>query len=806
MFKMAERIQTRLIEDEMKQSYVDYAMSVITSRALPNVNDGLKPVQRRILYAMNLLGLLHNKPFRKSAHVIGRVLSEFHPHGDVAVYDALVRMAQDFSLRYPLIRGQGNFGSIDGDSAAAMRYTETKLARISEELLVDIDKNTVDFVPNYDDSSKEPIVLPAKLPNLLINGSSGIAVGMATNIPPHNVGEVVDATVSMIDNPSIEVDQLMESLRGPDFPTGGIICGTSGIKNAYRAGRGKIIVRAFAEIDEKNDKKRIIVYEIPYQVNKALLIENIAQLVKDKKIEGISDLRDESDREGMRIVIELKQSANPHVVLNKLYKHTQMQTTFGMIMLALVNGEPKILNLRQIIQNFILHRKNVVTRRTKFELDKAEKRAHILEGLIVALDDIDNVVNLIKKSKDVTIARNSLMKSFKLSEMQAQAILDMRLQRLTSLEVEKIKKEHQELLKLIKDLKEILEDEKKIYAIIRKELLELKDKYGDERRTDFEEYAEMEDEDLIKKEDVVVIVTRSGYVKRLPISVYKQQRRGGKGIIGTGTKEEDFVEHLFVSNTHDHLLFFTDKGRVHWLKTYRIPEAKRYSKGNNIVNLLSLEKDENVNALIPVNEFDDRYLVMATKKGLIKKTKLRVFSRPRKAGIIALKLKGKDTLVNVKLTDGTKDLIIGTANGMAIKFNEKDVREMGRNAAGVRAIRLAGDRVIGLEVAENELSLLTATENGYGKRSKLKEYRLIRRGGKGVRNIKTSVRNGKVVAIKTVSDDVDVMFITKKGMVTRTSIKNLSVIGRNTQGVRLMKLKEGDKLTDVAVVINNGLG
>ncbi len=798
---MPEQIQTKLIEEEMKQSYVDYAMSVITARALPDVNDGLKPVHRRILYAMNLLGLLHNKPYRKSAHVIGRVLGEFHPHGDVAVYDALVRMAQDFSLRYPLIDGQGNFGNVDGDNAAAQRYTEARLARIAEELLFDIDKDTVDFIPNYDSSSKEPIVLPAKLPNLLINGSSGIAVGMATNIPPHNIGEVADAIVAMINNPEISIDELINIVKGPDFPTGGLICGLSGVRNAYRTGRGKILVRAYAEIEEFKERKRIVVYEIPYQVNKAMLIEDIARLVRDKVIEGISDLRDESDREGMRIVIELKQGVNPSLVLNKLHKHTQLQSTFGVIMLALVNGEPKVLNLREIINHFILHRKIVVTRRTKFESSKAEQRAHILEGLKVALASIDEVVQLIKKSKDVETARNNLTKNFKLSEIQSQAILDMRLQRLTSLEVEKIKKEHEELLKLIKELKEILADERKIYDIIKKELIELRDKYNDDRRTDFMDYEEMQDEDLIKKEEVVITMTHAGYIKRLPLNVYKQQRRGGKGIVATGTKEEDFVEHLFITNSHNYILFFTNKGKVYWLKAYRIPESGRYSKGGNIVNVLNL-KDEEITAFIPVDNFDDRFLVMCTKNGLIKKTRLKDFSRPRNVGIIALKLRENDGLVNVALTDGNRELVVASKNGMAVRFKEENVREMGRNAIGVRAIKLINDKVVGMEVSDSA-DLLTITENGYGKRSKLEDYRLIKRGGKGVRNIKTSDRNGKVVGVRMVREDDDLMFVTKKGIAIRTPVKGISVIGRNTQGVRLMKLEENDKIVGIARVVKS---
>lgn len=799
---MAGQIQNKLIEEEMKESYIDYAMSVITSRALPNVYDGLKPVQRRILYIMHKLNLLHSKPYRKSAHVIGNVMARVHPHGDLSIYEAMGRMAQDFSLRYPLIDGQGNWGSVDGDNMAASRYTEARLAKIAEELLVDIDKETVEFIPNYDNSSKEPVVLPAKLPNLLINGSSGIAVGMATNIPPHNIGEIADAIVAMINNPEIGIDELINIVKGPDFPTGGLICGLSGVRNAYKTGRGKVVVRAYTDIEEFRDRKRIVIYEIPYQVNKSMLIENIANLVRDKVVEGISDVRDESDREGMRIVIELKQGANPGLILNKLYKHSELQSTFGVIMLALVNGEPKILNLREIISYFILHRKNVVTRRTRFELNKAEQRAHILEGLKVALDNIDEVVRLIKKSKDVETARIGLTKTFKLTEVQTQAILDMRLQRLTSLEVEKIKKEHEELLRLIKELKEILADERKIYDIIKKELLELKGRYNDDRRTDFMDYEEMQDEDLIKKEEVVVTMTHAGYIKRIPLNVYKQQRRGGKGMVATGTKEEDFVEHLFITNSHNYILFFTNKGRVYWLKAYRIPESGRYTKGGNIVNILNL-KDEEITAFIPVDKFDDRFLVMATRNGLIKKTRLKDFSRPRNVGIIALKLRDSDSLVNVALTDGNRELVVATENGMAVRFKEENVREMGRNAIGVRAIKLINDKVIGMEVSDTA-SLLTITENGYGKRSKLDDYRLIKRGGKGVRNIKTSDRNGKVVGIRMVREDDDIMFITKKGMAIRTPVKGISVIGRNTQGVRVMRLESDDKLVSIGRVVKYG--
>jgi DNA gyrase subunit A len=685
-----------------------------------------------------------------------------------------------------------------------MRYTEAKLTKIAEELLVDLDKETVKFLPNYDNSSKEPIVLPAKIPNLLINGSAGIAVGMATNIPPHNISEVIGAIVAMIDNPQMDIDELMNYIKGPDFPTAAQISGRSGIISAYKTGRGLVIVKAVTDIEEKGNKKRIVVSELPYQVNKALLIESIADLVRDKKVEGISDIRDESDRKGIRVVIDIKQNHNPELVLNQLYKHTSLRTTFGVIMIALVAGQPKILNLKEMLHYFILHRKRVVTRRTQFELKKAERRAHILVGLKTALANVSLTVKLVRSSRDVQTAKLLLMKNFKLSEIQAMAILDMKLQRFTSLETSKIVKEHQELLKLIAELREILSSEAKIFEIIKKELLEIKEKYGDERRTKIVEGEEiLEQEDLIKKEDVVVTITNAGYIKRLPVETYKQQGRGGKGVIATGMKEEDFVEHLFVTSTHSYILFFTDKGKVHWLKAYRIPEASRYSKGSNIVNLLKL-KDETITALIPIKEFkEDEYLVMVTEKGLIKKTSLMKYSRPRKKGIIALKLRDKDKLVTVKLTNGDLKLIIATENGQAVKFEESKVRSMGRTAAGVRGIRLVKDKVVGMEIAYDEASLLTVTENGYGKRTEIGDYRLTNRGGKGVINIKTSSRNGKVIGIRTVMDDHELMFITKKGMITRVSAKNISTIGRNTQGVRLMKLKPGDKVMSLARVINN---
>lgn len=799
---MPEEIQQRLIEEEMKESYIDYAMSVIVGRALPDVRDGLKPVHRRILYAMYDMGLLHNRSFKKSARVVGDVLGKYHPHGDSAVYDALVRMAQEFSLRYPLVKGQGNFGSVDGDRAAAMRYTEAKLKKIAEELLIDIEKDTVGFIDNFDASLKEPVVLPAKIPNLLINGSSGIAVGMATNIPPHNISEVVDGIIKYIENNEITILELMDSIQGPDFPTGGMICGKSGIKSAYTSGRGRLVVRGKAEIN--NDK--IIITEIPYQVNKSLLIESIANLVKDKRIEGIKDIRDESDRKGMSIVIKLKQGVNADVILNQLYKNTSLQTTFGVIMLTLDNGQPKVMNLKEVIKCYVDHRKEIITRRTNFDLDKAEKRVHIIEGLKIALNNIDPVIKLIKQSENAEVARNLLIDSFNLSEIQSQAILDMKLQRLTGLEQEKLDKEHNELIELITELKNILASEEKILSIIKEELLELKKNYGDERRTellDVEE--EIETEDLIEEQDVVITVSHKGYIKQMPLELYKQQKRGGKGIKGAKVIE-DVIEHLFITSNHNYLLVFSNKGKVYWLKAYQIPEAGRYSKGKAIVNLLRLNTDEKVNAILPIGKFDDQhYLLFATKKGLLKKTRLNHYSKPRKGGIIGVGLREDDELVQVKLTPGNLDMILGTSNGLAIRFNEEDVREMGRTATGVRGILLnKGDYVIGMEVAFDGASLLTITANGYGKRTKMPEYRRIKRGGKGVINIQTTERNGNVVGVKTVKDDDEVMVISEKGLIIRVSAKDISQIGRNTQGVRLMRLNEGDKVTVLARVISNG--
>ncbi len=797
----AERLVVRIIEDEMKQSYLDYAMSVIVGRALPDARDGLKPVHRRIMFGMHEISNTSNKPFKKSARIVGEILGKFHPHGDQAVYDSIVRMVQDFSLRYPLIQGQGNFGSIDGDNAAAMRYSEVRLTKISEEMLQDIEKETVDFVPNFDSTLKEPVVLPSKLPNLLINGSSGIAVGMATNIPPHNLSEIYEGIIKVMENPEVSFEEMLSTVQGPDFPTGAQILGKQGILDYFKTGRGKIIVRAKTKTEHLRNKEAIIVSEIPYQVNKSQLIEEIAQLVREKKVTGIADLRDESDREGIRIVIELKSGFASEVVLNQLYKHTRMQTTFGVIMLALVDNEPKVLNIKELITQFINHRRNVVRRRTEFDLNKAEERKHILEGLIVALNDIDNVVQKIKKSKDVETAKNILISNYSLSEVQAKAILEMRLQRFAALEQDKIRTEHSELSKLILDLKSLLADEKKIRAIIKDELFELKQKYADSRKTEVISNAEtdIEIEDLIKEEEVVVTYTHSGYIKSIPLETYKQQKRGGKGIIATETKENDFVEYLFVSSTHDYILLFTSKGKIYWLKVYNIPSTSRHSMGKSIANILDMDKDEIISAMLPIKEFDEHhYLIIATNKGVIKKTNLSEFSRPRKGGIIAVTLKEGDGVVNVKLTDGNKNIILATSRGMAARFNENAVRPIGRSGKGVRGMNLReNDFVIGMEACTEKDTLLTITENGYGKRSFVSDYRLINRGGIGVINLKATEKNGNVVAVKTVTDEDEIICISQNGIIIRIPVKQISVIGRNTQGVRIMKLAEGDKIVSV---------
>jgi DNA gyrase subunit A len=806
MATIFEKIIPVTLEEEMKSSYIDYAMSVIVARALPDVRDGLKPVHRRVLYGMHELGMFHNKPYKKSARIVGEVLGKYHPHGDTAVYDTMVRMVQDFSLRYPLIDGQGNFGSIDGDSPAAMRYTEARLARISEEMLRDLDKNTVDFVPNFDDSLHEPTVMPSYLPNLLINGSSGIAVGMATNIPPHNLGEVVDGLVNLIKNPNITIEKLMKNIIAPDFPTAGIIYGYAGVKEAFLTGKGRIIVRAKANIEtQKSGREHIIITELPYQVNKANLIEKIAELVRGGKIDDISNVRDESDRDGLRVVIELKKDAQPPIVLNQLFVHTQMQSTFGVNMLALVNGVPKVLNLKEMLQHFLNHRMDVLIRRTKFELDSAEKRAHILEGYIIALDNIDAVIQTIKKSKDVETAKQNLMKKFKLSEIQAKAILDMRLQRLTGLERQKIEDEYKETIKLIEKLKGILKSEEKRKLIITEELIELKKEYADARRTEIVyDYEDFSLEDIIAEEDVVVTITHGGFIKRFPVSGYRKQGRGGKGVTGAGTKEDDFIEHMFIASTHQYILFFTDKGRVYWLKVHEIPEGGRAARGRSILNILQKEKEESITAFVAVKEFtDDKFLIMATEHGTVKKTVLSAYGNVRKGGINAINLKKNDRLIEVKMTDGTNDIMIGTRNGFAVRFHEKDVRTMGRTATGVRGVRLGkGDRVVGLLVIKRQgMSVLVVTEKGYGKRSDVNDYRITHRGGKGVITVKTNEKIGKMIAMMEVNDNDELVIISTKGMVIRQSMKDIRVMGRATQGVRVIRLKDGDSIADIAKVV-----
>lgn len=801
-----EKILPIDIEQEMRDSYIDYSMSVIVSRAIPDVRDGLKPVHRRVLYGMNELGLAHNKPYKKSARIVGEVLGKYHPHGDAAVYDTLVRMVQPFSLRYPLVDGQGNFGSIDGDAPAAMRYTEARLARIAEEMLRDLEKNTVRFVPNFDDTLSMPEVLPSVLPNLLVNGSAGIAVGMATNIPPHNLSEVVDGIIRMIDEPECTVKDLMKHIKGPDFPTAGIINGVAGIKEAYETGKGKIVIRARASVETaKNGRVSIIITEIPYQVNKANLLEKIAELVRDKKIEDISALRDESDRDGLRIVIELKRDANPQVIMNQLYKHTQMQTTFGIIMLALVQGRPVVLNLKEMIHHFIEHRHEVVLRRTQFDLDAAEKRAHILEGLKIALENIDAVIALIKKSKDVPAAKEGLMKKFKLSDIQATEILKMQLQRLTSLEVKKIEDEYREVIKLIEKLKGILASRPKRMQIIKDELLELKKPYGDERRTEIvkQEVQEIELEDTIAEEEMVVTISRQGYIKRFPVSGYRRQSRGGVGVSGGATKEDDYIEHLFVASTHEYILFFTSKGRCYWLKVYEIPQVGKAARGKHISNLIEQQADEKIRAFIAVKEFDEnRSVVMVTKQGIIKKVNLSEFSNPRKAGIIAITIEEGDDLVDAKLTDGKQEIILGTREGLALRFKETDVREMGRTARGVTGIRLdKKDYVIGVvALKRDQASILVVSEYGYGKRSDVSDYRITKRGGKGIITMKATDKTGKMIAIREVVDNEDLMIITESGMVIRLKMSEIRTMGRNTQGVRLVKLRENDTISDITSV------
>ena len=791
------------IEDELKKSFISYAMAVIVSRALPDVRDGLKPVHRRILYSMTELGVTPDKPFRKSARIVGDVLGKYHPHGDSSVYDAMVRLAQDFATHYPLVDGQGNFGSVDGDGAAAMRYTEARLSKLSMEMVRDLEKETVDFYPNFDETLMQPAVMPSRFPNLLVNGSSGIAVGMATNIPPHNLGEVIDGVVCMIDNPECTVDDLMQCVKGPDFPTGGVILGRRGIYDTYHTGRGRIVVRAKSEIEEMpNNRQRIVVTEIPYMVNKAKLIEKIAEMVHDKTVEGISDIRDESDRRGMRIVIELKRDTNASVVLNTLYKHTQLQDTFGAIMLALVDGEPKVLSLKQIIFHYLQHQEDVIRRRTKYDLDKAEARSHILEGLMIALDNIDEVIALIRASRTAQDARDGLMSRFGLTERQAQAILDMRLQRLTGLERDKIEAEYAELQKLIAYYKEVLADERKLLGIIKDEILEIKRKYADERKTEISAMdGEIDMLDLIDEEDMVVTMTHFGYVKRLPKTTYRAQRRGGKGVVGATTREEDFVEQMYVTSTHDPLMFFTNRGRVYQLNCYEIPEAGRTARGTAIVNLLQLDPGEKVTAMLPIpqEKTEGHYLVMATKQGIIKRTELSEFANLRKAGLIAIVLREDDALIGVALTDGSYEMLLGTRSGMAIRFPESDMRPIGRNAMGVKAIELdGGDEVVDMCPVFPDMKVLSITENGYGKRTEIDEYRVQSRGGKGIKAMNLTAKTGALTCQLLVHEDEDILLITDDGTLIRMPVADISTLGRNTQGVRLMRVEDGCKVVCVA--------
>jgi DNA gyrase subunit A len=804
-----EKILPVVIEDEMKKSYIDYAMSVIVSRALPDVRDGMKPVQRRILVAMDELGLAHNKGYRKSAKISGDVTGNYHPHGTSAVYDAMVRMAQEFSLRYPLVDGQGNFGSIDGDSAAAERYTEARMTRIAGDLMADLKKDTVDFIPNYDETRQEPLVLPASLPNLLMNGASGIAVGMATNVPPQNLRELVEGITRVIDEPKVEDEELLKIVTGPDFPTGGIIFGRAGVREAYLTGRGRIIVRAKANIEtHANGAECIVITEIPFMVNKSNLIEAIADLVRSGKIEGIRDIRDESDRDGIRVVIDLKRDANAAVILNQLYKRSQMQTTFGANMLALVDGVPKVLTLRKMIDHFIAHREEVIVRRTKFDLAKAEARAHILEGLKKALDHIDEIVQLIKQAKDVDQARTRLMKTFRLSEIQAQAILDMRLQRLTGLQRKKIEDEYKETIKLIAFLKSILESRTKVLAIIKEDLEAAAERYGDDRRTEIiEATTDFSIEDLIAEEDMAISISHSGYIKRLPVGTYRRQARGGKGVTGMGTKDDDFVEHMMIASTHDYILFFTQTGQCHWLRVHEIPQVGRAAKGKAIVNILQLNKGESLKAFVPARDFDDdHYIVMATRNGTVKKTVLSAFAHPRRGGIKAMAIDDGDELIDAAMTDGTCDVLLGKRHGKTIRFHEQDVREMGRTARGVRGTQLEkGNEVVSMAVIVGEGgTILSLTANGYGKRTPIHDYRITKRGGKGVISIKTTKRNGHVVAVKVVNDNGEVMIMTTNGVMIRLPVSGISLMGRNTQGVRVINLGDGDHVTDVACVVSEG--
>ncbi|MBI3079170.1 MAG: DNA gyrase subunit A [Deltaproteobacteria bacterium] len=805
---MPEQVAQRVpvtIEEEMKRSYMDYAMSVIIGRALPDVRDGLKPVHRRVLYAMHELGNTWNRPYKKSARIVGDVIGKYHPHGDVPVYDTMVRMVQEFSMRYPLIDGQGNFGSVDGDPPAAMRYTEVRMARLAADLLADIEKDTVEFGPNYDGSLQEPLILPCRFPNFLVNGASGIAVGMATNVPPHNLGEVVDALTLLIERPEATLDEIMERVPGPDFPTAGFICGREGIRQAYETGRGIIQVRGRARIEKvaRGDRENIVITEIPYQVNKAKLVERIAELIRDRKIEGVSDLRDEStERDGMRIVLELKKDEIAGVILNQLYKHTQLQESFGIIMLALADGRPKVLTLKETLQRFIDHRKEVVTRRCHFDLKKAEARAHILEGLKIALEHLDEVIALIRRSREPADAKQGLMRRFRLSEEQAQAILDMRLQRLTSLERGKVVQEYEEVQGEIAELRAILADERRVLTLIVQELGEIKEAYGDDRRTEIIEEAatEFRPEDLIVEEEMVVTISHAGYIKRNPISLYRAQRRGGRGVQGAGTREEDFVEHLFIAFTHSYILFFTDAGRVYWLKVHELPQAGRAARGKAIVNLLNLGQDEKVAAILPIRSFDDaRYVMMATKNGVVKKTELTAFSNPRSGGIIALTIEEGDRVIAVGLTDGEQDVFLGTREGVAVRFKEDQVRPMGRAAVGVKGITLEeGDEVVGMEIVRNGTTILTVGANGFGKRSRADDYRSQNRGGKGLINMNVTERTGPVVGIKQVTDADQMMLITDRGRIIRLKVSEIRVQGRNTQGVKLIEIENGERVSAVA--------
>ncbi|TVX99972.1 DNA gyrase subunit A [Cohnella terricola] len=800
------QLRDRDIGVEMRESFMDYAMSIIVSRALPDVRDGLKPVQRRILYAMSELGMAPDKPYKKSARIVGEVIGKYHPHGDSSIYEAMVRQAQDFSLRYMLVDGHGNFGSIDGDSAAAMRYTEARLSKIAMELLRDINKETIDYQPNYDGEEVEPVVLPARFPNLLVNGTTGIAVGMATNIPPHNLREVIEGTQALIRDPELTPYDLMEYVKGPDFPTAGLILGRVGIRQAYATGRGSVTMRARATIEENNGKARILVHEIPYQVNKARLVEKIAELVREKKIDGITDLRDESDRNGMRIVIELRRDVTPTVVLNNLYKQTQMQTSFGVNMLALVNNEPKVLNLRDVLHHYIQHQVEVIRRRTEYDLKKAEARAHILEGLRIALDHLDEVIALIRASRTTDEAREGLISRFGLSNDQAQAILEMRLQRLTGLEREKIEQEYAELQQKIAEYKAILADEQLVHEIIHEELEEIKQKFGDDRRTEITvSDEEILDEDLIPRDDVVVTMTHTGYIKRLPVSTYRSQKRGGRGIMGMGTKEDDFIENLFISNTHHYLLFFTNKGRVFRMKAYEIPDLSRTARGTPIINLIQIEQGETINAVIPVESFEpNQFLFFATRNGIVKKTPLDDYANIRKVGLIAISLREDDDLIGVKLTDGNREIVMGTSQGMSIRFSEGDVRAMGRSATGVKGIQLDdNDKVIDMDVVEPDRDVLIVTAKGYGKRTPVSEYRIQTRGGKGIKTLNVTDKNGAIVGLKVVHDDEDLMIMTSSGTLIRTSMSGINTMGRITQGVKLINIRDEDSVATVAQAPRN---